>query len=92
MTDASRRNFLLIAGAGAAAVGTAVVAPTAAAAVPRREKAANSEGTQLPDGADAPMVAYIKNPKTGELSVMSGEREVVVHDRELVARLAHKLT
>ncbi len=35
-----------------------------------------------------PVVAYVKNPKTGEISVMRGDREVVVHDRRLAARIA----
>jgi hypothetical protein len=35
-----------------------------------------------------PVVAFVKNPKTGEVSVMSGDREVVVHDRKLAARIS----
>jgi hypothetical protein len=89
MTDASRRNFLALAGAGAAVVGAAAVAPAAAAAAAPKKEA---NETELPAGADQPMVAYVKNPKTGELAVMAGEREVVVRDRELVARLARKLS
>jgi hypothetical protein len=35
-----------------------------------------------------PVVAYIRNPKSGEILVMAGERQVKLHDRKLAARLA----
>jgi hypothetical protein len=35
-----------------------------------------------------PVVAYVKNPRNGEIAVMSGEREVTVRDRELAAKIA----
>jgi hypothetical protein len=34
------------------------------------------------------VVAYVKDPASGEISVMSGEREVVFHDHKLAARLS----
>jgi len=77
MNDPTRRGFLAIAGAGAAAVGAAAVAPAAAAAPVR-----------APAGASGPLVAYVSDMQRGELTLMVGEREVVVHDRELAARLA----
>jgi hypothetical protein len=36
-----------------------------------------------------PVVAYVKDPSTGEIALMTGEREVIVHDRALAARLSH---
>jgi TAT (twin-arginine translocation) pathway signal sequence len=72
----TRRNFLVTAGAGAAALGAAVVVPEPAAAeVP-------------PAGVSGPLVAYVTDMRRGELTLMLGEREVVVHDRDLAARLA----
>jgi Ubiquitinol-cytochrome C reductase Fe-S subunit TAT signal len=73
----SRRNFLVCAGAGAAAVGAAVFAPEAAAAPVR-----------APAGASGPLVAYVTDMRAGELTLMVGEREIVVHDPDLAARLA----
>jgi hypothetical protein len=35
-----------------------------------------------------PVVAYVRDPRTGEISVMAGERQVRLHDRKLAARLA----
>jgi hypothetical protein len=34
------------------------------------------------------VVAYVKNPQDGEISVMSGDREVIVRDRKLAAKIA----
>ena len=38
-----------------------------------------------------PVVAYIRDPKKGEIAVMSGHREVVVHDRKLSAAITRAL-
>jgi hypothetical protein len=80
MNDPSRRGFLAVAGVGAAAAGVAVAAPAAAASAPK-----------TPDIGDAsgPLVAYVKDVRTGELALLVGDREVVVHDKDLVARLTH---
>jgi hypothetical protein len=84
MTDsapgASRRNFLAVAGVGAAAAGAAAILPTgsAGAATPA------SRGPAHP----GPLVAYVRDTATGEVAVHVGEREVVVHDRELALRIA----
>ncbi len=79
MTDSTRRGFLAMAGAGAAAVGVAALAPAADASTPSSSKAVTVTG---------PVVAYIHDVSKGELSVMIGEREVIVHDHDLVNRLA----
>jgi hypothetical protein len=81
MTDATRRGFLIMAGAGAAAVGVAAIAPAAGQTTPTI--------TQLGGASRAsnPLVAYVRDARKGDVSVMVGEREVVVHDPELVARL-----
>ena len=78
MSETSRRKFLAVAGAGAAAAGTvAVTAGSARAAQARRR----------PDAAQDTVVAYVKNHRSDELRLMVGEREVVVHDRDLVTRI-----
>jgi len=38
-------------------------------------------------GSD-PVVAYVKDPSSGEISVMSGDREVTVRDHRLAAQIA----
>ena len=77
MNEPDRRGFLVLAGAGAATVGAAVaVAPAAEAS------------TTVPSHVKEPLVAYVRDARRGEVAVMIGEREVVVHDRELAARIA----
>ena len=82
MSEASRRTFLVAAGAGAAALGVASVSPAAAAGATTK---GSSEPTGLPKGE--PLVAYVSNASSGELTLLVGEREVLVTDRDLVARL-----
>jgi hypothetical protein len=38
-----------------------------------------------------PVLAYIRNPHKGEITVMSGTREVVVRDRKLSAAITRAL-
>ena len=37
------------------------------------------------------VVAYMKNPGSGEITVMSGHREVTLHDEKLAARIAQAI-
>lgn len=80
MSDPSRRRFLALAGAGAGATAVGVafaVRDTDAkpAAIP-------------PSGHTDPLVAWITDAHTGQIQVMVGDRQVVVNDRELAARIA----
>jgi len=75
MSESTRRGF--VKNSAAAAAGMTVVG--ALAAEQADAKAAAKSG---------PVVAYIRKPGTGEISVMSGEREVKLHDRKIAARLA----
>jgi len=75
MSDSTRRGF--VKNSAAAASGATVV------------------GALLAEQADAqaaarsgPIVAYIREPRTGEISVMAGERQVKLHDRKIAARIA----
>jgi hypothetical protein len=43
-----------------------------------------------PAGSE-PVVAYLKNPGSGEITVMSGHREVTLHDDKLAARIAQAI-
>jgi len=82
MTDSTRRTFLIAGGAGAAAIGVAAAVPAAADARP-----SDATPATLPHDA-TDLVAHVADPSSGMLTLLVGEREVVVHDRDLVARLA----
>jgi hypothetical protein len=84
MSDSSRRGFLMLAGAGAAAVSAVAVAPAAFAL-----RESDDTGSIAVEG---PVVAYVSDLHKGEVSVMMGEREVVVHDRALCASLARVMS
>lgn len=49
--------------------------------------AVNADAREQPVGSE-PLVVFVKNPASGEVSFMTGGREVIVHDRQLAARLA----
>jgi anaerobic selenocysteine-containing dehydrogenase len=74
MSHLTRRGFVK-SSAGAAAGMTAIGALVAQQA--DAEAVAGSE----------PVVAYVSNPGKGEISVMSGDREVTVRDPKLAARI-----
>lgn len=77
-----------MAGAGAAVTAGAVVATTAGASEPTDA----STPTTLPATAAGTLVAHVKDVRSGRVSVMVGENEVVLHDPDLVARLAQAAT
>jgi hypothetical protein len=81
MNDATRRGFLAAAGVGTAAGVAVVVAPGATAKPP-------SEDLTMPPGAEGAMAAYIHDLSKGEVALMVEGREVIVTDKQLVARLA----
>ena len=76
MSELTRRG-LIRNSAGVAAGMTAIGALVA--------QQADAEG--LAGGTD-PVVAYVRNPRKGEISVMKGDREVTVRDEKLAARIA----
>ena len=78
MEDMTRAGF--VKSSAAAVVGASAISAIAAAA-------AEADGHP----GNEPVVAYVKNPSKGEIAVMSGEREVVVRDRKLAARIARQV-
>jgi hypothetical protein len=80
MNDATRRGFLVMTGAGAAAVATA-----GAVALANNK---DSDAAQPVNNASGPLVAWVADAGGSEVTIMVGEREVVVTDADLVARLA----
>jgi hypothetical protein len=82
------RNGLAAAGLVAAAP-TALIATADAAAKPR---AAKATPTVRPVSSKENLVIHVPNPSTGEIHFMVGTREVVRHDRALVARLVRDVS
>lgn len=73
----ARRSVLKgAAGAGLAVAAAGVVIDASPAAASRRAPSAHE-----------PVVAHVRNARTGEIEVFSGEHQVTVHDRDLAARL-----
>ncbi|UQX87843.1 hypothetical protein M6D93_16270 [Jatrophihabitans telluris] len=81
-SDASRRSFLVATGATAAAglVVAGAVGPGFA------RPAASAKALTTPADAQ-PLVVHVSDPASGRLSVYVGEREVLVNDPDLVARI-----
>ena len=88
MSDSTRRAFLAMTGTGAAAVGALIATPTAFGS----SRAGGSTYIPSPDGqappVEGPLVAYVDDARTGEISIMVGEREVTVVDKDLAARIS----
>ncbi len=88
MSESTRRGFLIMAGAGAAATAGAVVVANTGSAGAASADTATTTDQAAPATASGPLVAYVQNTRSGQVSVMVGETEVVVSDPALVARLA----
>ncbi len=89
MPELSRRGFLS-SSAGLTAAGVALAAaPALAAVVP--EISADLDDAAGPTVAElesaGPLVVHVRDAVTGEVSVLSGESEVVLHDPAFVARI-----
>jgi hypothetical protein len=82
MSETSRRKLLAGAGAGVA-VGTVglTMGPAVASA------GGSAEATPREGRAQEAVVAYVEDHRSGQLRLLVGEREVVVHDRDLVTRI-----
>jgi DMSO/TMAO reductase YedYZ molybdopterin-dependent catalytic subunit len=84
MSDQTRRTFLVGAGVAAAAATAAAVVPGGAALAGDADSTSGPAGEANTDT----LVAYVKDAKSGRISVLSGDREVVVTDRKLAQKLA----
>jgi hypothetical protein len=86
----NRRDFLIRGSAAVAAVGAGTLVPglpTSAGASETRDPSLNQE-TELPQGDEAlPLVARIRDVRTGEIDLFFGEHEVAYRDPQLAARL-----
>jgi hypothetical protein len=90
MSELSRRSFLKQGGATAAAAGALIVTPKAlsrkAPAVTRGGAVSKSRASSK--ASNRTLVAHVPDVRKDELRVLIGEREIVLHDRALVSRLA----
>ena len=77
MSETNRRKFLAVTGMGAVAGTVGLVGGPAAAAETRRRAGS----------AQQSVVAYVEDHGSDVLRLMVGQREVVVHDRDLVTRI-----
>jgi len=77
----SRRGFLKVAAAGAAAAGVAATAP----GILNGEMPLSRVFSETPAKTGEPIVAYIGDAATGEIVLMAGEREVRVRDLGVVS-------
>jgi hypothetical protein len=77
MSETSRRKLLAAGGAGVAAGAVAMTVAPAEASEARRTSASARES----------VVAYVHDHRSSEVRLMVGEREVVVHDRDLATRI-----
>jgi hypothetical protein len=89
MSESTRRGFLILAGAGAAAAaGVAAIAANGAGPAAADQAVPAGAPADGPATAAGPLVAYVQDVRSDRVSVMVGESEVVVSDPDLVARLA----
>jgi hypothetical protein len=88
MPDLSRRGFLS-GSAGAAVAGAAIVAtPSIVTAAPAIANAVDDQpATAAEISAAGPVVVHVRDAVAGEVSVLSGEQEVIFHDPRFVARV-----
>ena len=86
MSDATRRGFLVVAGAGTAAAVGAVRVPKVFG--DRSTEASSQPLTAADLGNAESYVVHVKDVRTGRMAILVGNREVLVTDRELAARIA----
>jgi anaerobic selenocysteine-containing dehydrogenase len=84
MERLSRRSFMKIAGAATGAAALAAAPPIARAAVGEEGARKIDPKTAVPD---EPVVAYVRNAESGEVTVTSGTAEHTYRDRALVQKL-----
>ena len=85
MDDLDRRTFLMRTSLAAAAAGVAAAVPLGAGAL--ASPAAAAAEPEPPVDMTDPVVAHVRDAKTGEIALYVGDREVTVRDRRLASQL-----
>jgi hypothetical protein len=90
MESIDRRRFLVRGGAVVAAAGVASTVPLSAANALSSDRK-HGRNVTIPDDAtlDEPVVAHLRNLRTGEVALFKGHTEVTVKDKQLAALLFH---
>ncbi|HVA92836.1 MAG TPA: hypothetical protein VNL71_23690 [Chloroflexota bacterium] len=86
MAKLTRNGFLKQASAGAATIGALTALPGLAAtahAAPKTTVEADLSAATLRE----PLVAYVREAASGEISLLVGTREITLHNPELVMQL-----
>jgi len=86
MPESTRRTFLSASAAGAAVAGAVTLAP--AALVRNPLDGHNPLQPQAPVRTGGPLVAYVEDVSAGDVTLLVGEEEVVVHDPDLATAIA----
>jgi hypothetical protein len=88
MSEVTRRTFIKQVSAGAAGVAAvgAIGMPSAGA---RTRSASAAPHEAVDDTGTEPVVAFVRDRKKGEVTLLVGHREIVHRDPELVRRLLH---
>jgi hypothetical protein len=91
MEPINRRRFLVQGGAAVAAAGVVSAVPLSGAGALAKARGGAVNHADVPADAtlDEPVVAHLRNLHTGEVSVFTGYREVIVKDKHLAALLFH---
>lgn len=84
MAGLSRKSFIEQASVGAAAAAAFVTMPGYALA---RENTQTSTRHGETTAQRGPILAHVRDTETGEIAVMFGTREVIIHDRAVANRL-----
>jgi hypothetical protein len=89
MSALSRRLFITRSSLTVAAAGLVSALPALPAAVNGAEAEAPEVDSAVADteSLTAPLIAHVKDLRTGEMALYSGEREIVLHNPALAARL-----
>jgi hypothetical protein len=91
MAEWSRRSLLRVSAGAAVAVPMAALGSTRASAGTRAAAAAGTGPTAATNvaasTADGPVMFCVHDAQRGEVSILHGSNEVIVRDRQLVARI-----
>ena len=89
MGSIDRRRFLLQSGAAVAAAGVATAVPISAAQALNKGRGGAHRDETVPSDAklDEPVVAHLRDLRTGEVALFKGHREVTVKNKRLAALL-----
>ena len=79
MSDLTRRGF--VKNSAAATAGMTVIGALLSGSADAHQGAADGDGNRA-------VLAYVRDPRKGEIAVLRGNREVHVHDRRLAAAIA----